>query len=125
MGAMETLQESVPQEVLKIEDLSVNFRDVEAVKHVSFDIMKGETVALVGNRARVNPLAHFLYFNCYPIPSQATRTVPSKSMDSKPWVPATRSFRNIRGSKVTMIFQEPMTSLNPLHRIEKQMAKSF
>ena len=48
MSALETRQESVPQEVLKIEDLSVNFRNVEAVKHVSFDIMKGETVALVG-----------------------------------------------------------------------------
>ncbi len=123
MSALETRQESVPQEVLKIEDLSVNFRNVEAVKHVSFDIMKGETVALVGESGSGKSVSalSILQLLPYPVASHPNGSVKVNGFETMG--ASNEVLRNIRGSKVTMIFQEPMTSLNPLHRIEKQIGE--
>ena len=123
MSALETRQESIPQEVLKIEDLSVNFRNVEAVKHVSFDIMKGETVALVGESGSGKSVSalSILQLLPYPVASHPNGSVKVNGFETMG--ASNEVLRNIRGSKVTMIFQEPMTSLNPLHRIEKQIGE--
>lgn len=109
--------------VLKIEDLSVSFRGVEAVKHISFDIRHGETVALVGESGSGKSVTALSVLQLLPYPV-ASHPSGSVLVDGFETMGANnRVLRDIRGSKVTMIFQEPMTSLNPLHRIEKQIGE--
>ena len=111
------------EEVLKIEDLSVSFRGVEAVKHVSFDIRRGETVALVGESGSGKSVTALSVVQLLPYPV-ASHPSGSVKVDGFETMGASNDIlRNIRGTKVTMIFQEPMTSLNPLHRIEKQIGE--
>ena len=109
--------------VLKIKDLSVSFNGVVAVKCVSFDIHRGETVALVGESGSGKSVTalSILQLLPYPIASHPQGSVKVNGIES---IGAdNETMRSIRGSKVTMIFQEPMTSLNPLHRIEKQIGE--
>lgn len=109
--------------VLKINDLSVSFNGVEAVKSISFEIKKGETVALVGESGSGKSVTalSILQLLPYPIASHPSGSIMVDGIES---IGANNeAMRSIRGSKVTMIFQEPMTSLNPLHRIEKQIGE--
>ena len=111
------------EKILEINDLSVDFHGVPAVKHVSFDIQKGETVALVGESGSGKSVTalSILQLLPYPVATHPSGSVRVGGFES---VGADNdALRTIRGSKVTMIFQEPMTSLNPLHRIEKQIGE--
>ncbi len=124
MSVAESREDQVTVEnVLEIEDLSVSFRGTPAVKHVSFDIRRGETVALVGESGSGKSVTALsvLQLLPYPIASHPNGSVRVDGMETMGADKAT--LREIRGSKVTMIFQEPMTSLNPLHRIEKQIGE--
>ncbi|MDA0788718.1 MAG: ABC transporter ATP-binding protein [Proteobacteria bacterium] len=124
MSVAESRQDQEATEnVLEINDLSVSFRGVPAVKHVSFDIRKGETVALVGESGSGKSVTALsvLQLLPYPIASHPTGSVRVDGIETMGADKA--SLREIRGSRVTMIFQEPMTSLNPLHRIEKQIGE--
>ena len=111
------------EEVLKVNDLSVSFNGVAAVKHVSFEIHRGETVALVGESGSGKSVTALsvLQLLPYPIASHPGGSVKVNGIESIGT--DNEAMRRIRGSKVTMIFQEPMTSLNPLHRIEKQIGE--
>jgi microcin C transport system ATP-binding protein len=123
MSAVEAHQEPATDEVLRIDDLSVSFRGVETVKHVSFDIKKGETVALVGESGSGKSVTALSVLQLLPYP-MASHPNGSVKVGGFETMGASNEFlRNIRGSRVTMIFQEPMTSLNPLHRIEKQIGE--
>ncbi len=123
MSVAQTVDDPSAEEVLKIEDLSVSFRGVAAVKHVSFDIRKGETVALVGESGSGKSVTALSVLQLLPYPV-ATHPGGSVKVRGFETMGATNDvLRDIRGSKVTMIFQEPMTSLNPLHRIEKQIGE--
>jgi microcin C transport system ATP-binding protein len=111
--------------LLSVQDLSVAFsqggKDTLAVDHVSFDIGKGETVALVGESGSGKSVSALSVLKLLPYPPASH---PSGkilfagedllSLDEK-------ALRRVRGNKITMIFQEPMTSLNPLHTIERQI----
>tara|TARA_E500000331_G_scaffold81903_1_gene77404 strand:+ start:3240 stop:4868 length:1629 start_codon:yes stop_codon:yes gene_type:complete len=121
MSEAETIPDT--EQVLVIDDLSVNFRDEPAVKHVSFDIQHGETVALVGESGSGKSVTALSILQLLPYPV-ANHPSGSVKVDGFETMGAgNHVMRNIRGSKVTMIFQEPMTSLNPLHRIEKQIGE--
>ena len=108
-------------------DLSVAFgignREILAVDRVSFDIAKGETVALVGESGSGKSVTALSVMKLLPYPAAHH---PSGSIAFKGQELLTmpeRDIRKVRGNDITIIFQEPMTSLNPLHTIEKQIAE--
>ena len=108
--------------VLRVTDLSVEFgQGVRVVDHVSFDLQAGETLALVGESGSgksVTALSVLQLLN----PAQASYPTGSVLYRGEQMIGATETrLRAIRGDRIGMIFQEPMTSLNPLHNIEKQI----
>ncbi len=112
---------------IKARDLSVSFRMergvVEAVKRISFDIFPGETLALVGESGSGKSVTALSILQLLPYP---TAFHPSGSIlvDGREVVGAeARLLRDIRGNRISMIFQEPMTSLNPLHTVERQVGE--
>jgi len=115
----------VTEPLLQVRDLSVSFvtpgRTVEAVRHVSFDIDDGETVALVGESGSGKSVSalSILQLLPYPVarhPSGSVRFRGHELLGARE-----RLLRRVRGDRIAMIFQEPMTSLNPLHTIDKQV----
>ncbi|WP_419907744.1 ABC transporter ATP-binding protein [Hoeflea sp.] len=113
--------------LVSIRDLSVEFRQGEdrtlAVDRVSFDIGRGETVALVGESGSGKSVTALSVLKLLPYPaaSHPSGTVLFKGEDLLAADDA--KLRDVRGNDVTMIFQEPMTSLNPLHTIERQIGE--
>ncbi|MCW1409411.1 ABC transporter ATP-binding protein [Rhizobium sp. 1AS11] len=113
--------------LLSVRDLSVAFHQGGetslAVDHISFDIAKGEVVALVGESGSGKSVSanSILRLLPYPSASHPSGEVLFKGTDLLK--ASERVLREVRGNDITMIFQEPMTSLNPLHTIEKQIAE--
>ena len=113
--------------LVRVRDLGVDFTSagetVRAVSGVSFDIERGETVALVGESGSGKSVTalSILQLLPYPVASHPTGTI---DVDGTEVIGASpRRLRQIRGNRVSMIFQEPMTSLNPLHTIGRQVAE--
>ncbi len=113
--------------LLEVKDLSVVFRqsgqETVAVDHVSFDIRNGETVALVGESGSGKSVTALSIMKLLPYPSarHPSGTVHFKGQELLQ-LPESE-IRRVRGNDITIIFQEPMTSLNPLHTIEKQIGE--
>ncbi|NKM25623.1 ABC transporter ATP-binding protein [Rhizobium laguerreae] len=113
--------------LLSVRDLSVAFHQGGetslAVDHISFDIAKGEVVALVGESGSGKSVSANSILRLLPYPS-ASHPSGEIFFKGKDLLKASeRDLREVRGNDITMIFQEPMTSLNPLHTIEKQIAE--
>lgn len=113
--------------LLDIKNLSVDFvngdRRTHAVKGVSFSIDKGETLAVVGESGSGKSVTALSILQLLPYPL-AQHPSGSILFDGQEMMGAKANvLRSIRGNKVSMIFQEPMTSLNPLHTIEKQISE--
>jgi microcin C transport system ATP-binding protein len=111
--------------LLEIRDLSVSFdvpgRTVEAVRHISFDIEEGETVALVGESGSGKSVTALSVLQLLPYPL-AWHPSGSIRFQGQQMVGARESvLQQMRGDRIAMVFQEPMTSLNPLHTLEKQV----
>jgi len=116
-------EQSAHQPLLTIKDLSVKFADVTAVKDVSFTLDRGETMALVGESGSGKSVTALSILQLLPYP-RAGHPSGSIIFDGQEMVGAKeRTLRKIRGNRISMIFQEPMTSLNPLHNIEKQVGE--
>ncbi|MDB5491045.1 MAG: Oligopeptide transport system permease protein OppB [Micavibrio sp.] len=112
--------------LLKINNLHVSFRGAEVVHGVSFDIKKGETLALVGESGSGKSVTALSILQLLPYPGAAHAPGSSIRFDGQEVVGADeKTMRKIRGARVGIIFQEPMTSLNPLHSIERQIAESL
>ncbi|MBO6920058.1 MAG: ABC transporter ATP-binding protein [Rhizobiaceae bacterium] len=113
--------------LLQVRDLSVDFTQsgqvTHAVRNVSFDIHKGETIALVGESGSGKSVSALsvLKLLSYPAASHPSGEILFKGQNLMQ--ASERELRGVRGNDITMIFQEPMTSLNPLHTIERQIAE--
>ncbi|SIP90862.1 microcin C transport system ATP-binding protein [Rhizobium sp. RU33A] len=113
--------------LLSVRDLSVAFhqggRESLAVDRVSFDIQRGEIVALVGESGSGKSVSAASVLKLLPYPS-ASHPSGQILFDGRDLMTASEpELRAVRGNDITMIFQEPMTSLNPLHSIERQISE--
>ena len=113
--------------VLEVKNLSVTFRQdgrqIPAVKGVSFSIDKGETVALVGESGSGKSVTALSTVGL--LGDNATVSGSVTYGGTQMVGQSERDLRRIRGNDISFIFQEPMTSLNPLHSIEKQLSESL
>ncbi len=113
--------------LLEIENLHVGFlndgRISQAVKNVRFHIFPGETLGLVGESGSGKSVSALSILKLLPYPS-AFHEGGAIHFDGQNLLARDETYlRQIRGSKISMIFQEPMSSLNPLHSIEKQISE--
>ena len=113
--------------LLSVRDLSVMFRqdgkETLAVDHISFDINSGETLALVGESGSGKSVTalSILKLLSYPMASHPSGEI---LFDNKDLMKLDeKSLQKVRGKDIAMIFQEPMTSLNPLHTVERQVSE--
>lgn len=114
--------------LVQVEHLGVEFRQpqdtVRAVKGVSLRIDKGETVALVGESGSGKSVTALSLLQLLPYPVAVHTPGSSIRLLDRELVGANEALlREVRGNQVSMIFQEPMTSLNPLHTVEKQISE--
>ena len=113
--------------LLEVKDLRVSFRQdgraVEVVKGVSFSVDRGETVALVGESGSGKSVTAL---STVSLLGPSAETQGAITYDGQEMIGAPeRRLRKVRGNDISFIFQEPMTSLNPLHTLEKQLAESL
>jgi microcin C transport system ATP-binding protein len=116
--------------LLEVRDLSVFFGAgpgaVEAVKSVSFGLEKGETLALVGESGSGKSVTALSILQLLPNPPARHGPGSSIKFAGEELVGTRESnLRRVRGGRIAMVFQEPMTSLNPLHTIEKQIGETL
>ena len=111
--------------LLEIDKLSVTFRlptgPVTAVKDVSFTIAEGETLALVGESGSGKSVTSTAAMRLLPELAETTGAIRFNGENLLEVTP--KRMRRVRGNDISMIFQEPMTSLNPLHRIGRQIGE--
>ena len=115
--------------LLDIKNLSVNFalpdRTVNAVQNISLNIEEGQTVALVGESGSGKSATALSILQLLPYP-RATHPQGSITFKDTELLGAREdTLQKIRGRHISMIFQEPMTSLNPLHTVGKQVAETL
>ncbi|MFN3700142.1 MAG: ABC transporter ATP-binding protein [Alphaproteobacteria bacterium] len=113
---------------LSVKNLSVSFQTqdgrFDAVKTISFDLNKGETLAIVGESGSGKSVSALSIMQLLPYPVAAHGEQSSILFDGEELIGKGDSFmRTIRGRRIGMIFQEPLTALNPLHTIEKQIGE--
>jgi microcin C transport system ATP-binding protein len=115
--------------LLEVQDLSASFKveagTLEAVRRVSFHIDKGETLALVGESGSGKSVTALSILQLLPYP-KAWHPGGSVRLDGRELIGADEAtLRQVRGDRVGIIFQEPMTSLNPLHTIDRQIGETL
>ena len=144
---MPTPAETPP--LLQVTDLSVHFRtspphgaknlagrevppapgeppsEVQAVREVSFRLHAGETVGIVGESGSGKSVSALSILRLLPYPTAYHPSGEIRFGGCNLLRVSERRLREIRGGRIGMIFQEPMSSLNPLHTIEKQIAESL
>ena len=113
--------------LLSVRDLSVAFhqegRTRLAVDRISFDIAKGETLAIVGESGSGKSVTALSAVRLLPYPAASHPSGEILFKGEDVLAMSDRRLRSLRGNEVTMVFQEPMTSLNPLHKVERQVGE--
>jgi len=115
------------QPLIEVKNLSVGFNQqgesVAAVKQISFDIPAGQTLALVGESGSGKSVSALSILRLLPQSANATGQILYQGRDLLQ--SSDTEMRQLRGDRIGVIFQEPMTSLNPLHTIAKQIAETL
>jgi len=118
---------SASETVLDVRDLGIRFhqdgRVIDAVRGVSFSVGKGETVALVGESGSGKSVTALATVSLLPDSALVTGSVRYNGAEMV--CAAEPDLRRVRGNDISFIFQEPMTSLNPLHTIQTQLGESL
>jgi ABC-type dipeptide/oligopeptide/nickel transport system ATPase component len=116
------------EKIIQVRDLEVVFptRDgkVKALEDISLDIFKGETLGIVGESGCGKSTLGFSLLNAVPSPGRITKgevLFHNENILKKP----PRELRKLRGKHISMIFQDPMTSLNPLMRIDRHLIETI
>ena len=111
--------------LLEVRDLSVAFGATVAVRQVSFTLHRGETLALVGESGSGKSVSALSLLQLLPYPHARHPGGSIRLRGEELLGAAPARLREIRGNQIAMVFQEPMTSLNPLHSIEKQIGETL
>jgi microcin C transport system ATP-binding protein len=118
--------------LLELRDLSVTFAGwrgappVHAVKRVSFELDRGETLALVGESGSGKSVTALSILQLLPYPAASHDPDSSIKFAGEELIGAAPArLREVRGNRIGIVFQEPTTSLNPLHTLEKQIAETL
>jgi len=118
---------TVPPPLLEVEDLSVSFGrgdgEVRAVRGISFEIGEAETVALVGESGSGKSVTALSTMRLLPYPQAWHPGGAIRFRGENVLSATTARMRELRGDRIAIVFQEPLTSLNPLHPIGKQIAE--
>jgi microcin C transport system ATP-binding protein len=109
--------------LLQVRDLSVAFGETVVVDRVSFSLEKGRTLALVGESGSGKSVTAQSILRLLPYPAARHPSGEILFDGHDVLKMSDRQLRGMRGARATMVFQEPMTSLNPLHTIERQIAE--
>jgi microcin C transport system ATP-binding protein len=119
--------DAINQPLLSVRDLSVAFRQQGkisiAVDRISFEIKRGECVALVGESGSGKSVSALSVLKLLPYPTASHPTGSIRFKGQELLSLSENAIRGIRGNDISIIFQEPMTSLNPLHTIESQITE--
>ncbi|MCF5802794.1 ABC transporter ATP-binding protein [Pseudomonas tremae] len=114
----------MPETLIEIRDLSVAFNGQKVVSHLSLDVRRGECLALVGESGSGKSVTAHSILQL--LPRTGTQTTGSITYRGQQLVGADdRTLRELRGNRIAMIFQEPMTSLNPLHSVSRQIGETL
>ncbi|GAB1717988.1 MAG: ABC transporter related protein [Nitrobacter sp.] len=121
--------DAIDQPLLEVRDLSVAFHHAGgtsvAVDRISFDIKRGECVALVGESGSGKSVSALSVLKLLPYPAASHPSGHIRFEGRELLGLSEREIRSIRGNDISIIFQEPMTSLNPLHTIESQIGETL
>ncbi|MBK8176478.1 MAG: ABC transporter ATP-binding protein [Rhodospirillales bacterium] len=113
--------------LLNVRDLAVSFgagvRQVDAVRGISFDVGEGETVALVGESGSGKSVTALSAMRLLPYPHAWHPSGSIRFRGEEVLAAPPARLRALRGERIAIVFQEPLTSLNPLHSIERQIAE--
>jgi oligopeptide/dipeptide ABC transporter ATP-binding protein len=114
--------------LLSVNNLNVSFRTdeglVRAVRGVSFDVAKGETVGIVGESGSGKSVTNLAMMGLVPMPPGKIEAGTAMFGDKDLLRSSESELRKIRGRRIAMIFQDPMTALNPLMTIEQQLTEA-
>ncbi|MEM8877632.1 MAG: ABC transporter ATP-binding protein [Pseudomonadota bacterium] len=113
--------------LLDVRDLSVSFhqggRETKAVQQISFSVAPGETLALVGESGSGKSVSALSVLQLLPYPAASHPSGEIWFKGNNLMGLNDQEMRSVRGNDITMVFQEPMTSLNPLHSVERQIGE--
>lgn len=121
MHSIQDASKRVP--VLTVQQLQIQHQQQSLVRNLSFELHAGETLALVGESGSGKSVSSLALLGLLPSQLQIRGQALFQGQNLLQLNPA--QLRQIRGQRIAMIFQEPMTALNPLHRVEKIIGESL
>jgi microcin C transport system ATP-binding protein len=107
--------------LLSVRDLTIGFGPADAARNIAFDIAPGETLALVGESGSGKSVTALSILKLLPPTATVNGHIRLGDTDLVAATPA--ELRAVRGNRISMIFQEPMSSLNPVHTVERQIGE--